>query len=99
MRFTNNTFLQGKVVGPCPIPKLEARVSHFVWVITFHLSGMGDSTSSYATASIAFRIIGPCKPHHYIKVGIPSGRRLKVSFTNIISFIQSEVLHLISQSI
>jgi hypothetical protein len=28
---------------------------------------------AYATASIALRIIWPRKPHHYVKVGIPSG--------------------------
>jgi hypothetical protein len=28
-----------------------------VWIITFDLSGMGDSTSSYATTGIALRII------------------------------------------
>jgi hypothetical protein len=28
---------------------------------------------AYATASIALGIIRPHKPHHYVKVGIPSG--------------------------
>jgi len=40
--------------------------------ITFDASGMGDRTSSYATASIALRIILPPKPHNNVKVGIPS---------------------------
>jgi len=44
-----------------------------VWVVTFDLSDVGGPTSSYATASIALRIIGPLKPHHYVKVGILSG--------------------------
>jgi hypothetical protein len=35
----------------------RARVSLFVWIITFDLSGMGDATSSYTTAAIALRII------------------------------------------
>jgi hypothetical protein len=38
-------------------PTWRARVSLFVWIITFDLSGMGDPTSSYATTGIAFRII------------------------------------------
>jgi hypothetical protein len=60
-------------VGPAtPCPTWRARVSHLVR-ITFDLSGMGDPTRSYTTASIALRIIWPCKPHHYVKVGIPTG--------------------------
>jgi hypothetical protein len=35
----------------------RTRVSFLVWVITFDLFGMGDPASSYATASIALRII------------------------------------------
>jgi hypothetical protein len=38
-------------------PTWRARVSLFVWIVTFDLSGMGDRTSSYATACIAVRII------------------------------------------
>jgi hypothetical protein len=38
-------------------PTWRARVSLFVWIITFDLSGMGDPTSSYTTAGIALRII------------------------------------------
>jgi len=34
---------------------------------------MGHSISSYATISTAVRIIGACKPHHYVKVGLPFG--------------------------
>jgi len=45
----------------------------FVWVITFDLSGLGDPDSSYATAGLALRIIWTHKPHHYVKVGTPSG--------------------------
>jgi hypothetical protein len=33
---------------------------------------MGDPTSSYATASIALRVSGALKPHHYEKVETPS---------------------------
>jgi hypothetical protein len=38
-------------------PTWRARVSLFVWIITFALSAMGDPTSSYATASIVLRIM------------------------------------------
>jgi hypothetical protein len=34
---------------------------------------MGGPNSSYATASIALRIIWPLKPSHYFKVETPSG--------------------------
>jgi hypothetical protein len=54
-------------------PTWRAKVSLFVWIITFDLSDMGDPTSSYTTASIALRIIWPRKPHHYVKVRIPTG--------------------------
>jgi hypothetical protein len=37
-------------------PAWRAMVSLFVWIITFGLSGMGDPTSSYATAGSALRI-------------------------------------------
>jgi hypothetical protein len=46
------------VVSPIPQPPTwRTSVSLFVWVITFDLSGMGDTASSYATAGIALRII------------------------------------------
>jgi hypothetical protein len=53
-------------------PTWRTRVRLLVWVSTFDLSGKGDPASSYATAGIALRIIWPRKPHHYLKVGIPS---------------------------
>jgi hypothetical protein len=34
-------------------PTWRTRVSLFVWLLPLDLSGMGDSTSSYATAGIA----------------------------------------------
>ena len=54
-------------------PTWRTRISLFVWVITFDLSGMGGPTSSYTTVSIALRIILPQNLQHYVKVGIPSG--------------------------
>jgi hypothetical protein len=43
-------------------------VSLFVWVLPFDLSGMGDHTSSYATAGIALRVTESHKPPHHCKV-------------------------------
>jgi hypothetical protein len=54
-------------------PTRRTRVSVFVWVITFDLSGMGGPTGSYATANIVLRIIWPRKSHHYVKTLMPSG--------------------------
>ena len=38
-------------------PTWRTRLSLFVWVITFDLSGLGDPVSRYATAGLALRII------------------------------------------
>jgi hypothetical protein len=54
-------------------PIWRTRVSLLVWIIPFDLSGMGGSTSSYATAGTALRVICPHKPYHYGKVATPSG--------------------------
>jgi hypothetical protein len=62
-------------------PTWKTRVSLLVWIIPFDLSGMGGTTSSYATAGIALRVIWPHKPHHYVKVKTPSGD-LKYSLRN-----------------
>jgi hypothetical protein len=73
--------------GPLPHaqpPTWRARVSLFVWIITFDLSGMGDPTSSYATAGIALRIIWPRKLHHYVKAGIPTGGNIWLLLTKIL---------------
>jgi hypothetical protein len=55
----------------CPTANLEDQGILFCLGHHLDLSGMVGPTSSYATASIALRIIGPHKPHHYIKVGAP----------------------------
>ena len=57
-------------------PTWRTRVSLFVSVVTFDLSGMEDLASSYATASMAVRVTWPSKPHHYVTVRIPSGNRI-----------------------
>jgi hypothetical protein len=64
LRFCRHELFYGVMLVSRPTPNWNT--------ITFDLSGMGDSTSSYASASIALRIIWPRKPHHYVKVGIPS---------------------------
>jgi hypothetical protein len=46
-------------------------VSLFVWLLPLDLSGMGDLTSSYATAGVALRVSGALKPHHHNKVETP----------------------------
>jgi hypothetical protein len=43
-------------------------LSLFVWLLPLDLSGMGDSTSSYATTGIALNVSGALKPHHHDKV-------------------------------
>jgi hypothetical protein len=53
-------------------PTWRTRVSLFFWLLPFRLSGMGDPTSSYATAGIALRVSGTLKPHHHDKVETPS---------------------------
>jgi hypothetical protein len=53
-------------------PSWRTRVSLFVWLLPLDPSGMGESTSSYATAGIALRVSGAHKPHHYDKVETPS---------------------------
>jgi hypothetical protein len=45
--------------------------SLFVWLLPLDLSGIGDPTSSYATAGIALRVSGTLKPHHHDKVETP----------------------------
>ena len=74
LKFLERKFFSG--VGSYPHaqpPSWRARMSLFVWVITFDLSGLRDPASSYVTASLALRIIWPHEPHHYVKVGTPSG--------------------------
>ena len=72
--FQQNTFFLGWACQPyAQQPTWRTRVSLFVRVITFVPSGTGGPAGSYDIASIALRIVGPRKPHHFINVGIPSG--------------------------
>jgi hypothetical protein len=52
-------------------PTWRTRVSLFVWLLPLDLSGMGDPTSSYATACIALRVSEALKFHHHDKVETP----------------------------
>ena len=71
--FHNITFFSGMGLSAhAQPPTWRTRVSLFVWVISFDLSGMGAHASSYATAGLALRIIWPLEPHHCVKVGTPS---------------------------
>jgi hypothetical protein len=72
--FVTLGFLLCGVVSPTPNPQPGGPGCPF-------LSGSSPLTClawgalpvAYATASIALGIMWPRKPHHYIKVGIPSG--------------------------
>jgi hypothetical protein len=56
--FSTNIFFTGWGYQPhAQIPTWRTSGSLFVWVITFDLSGIGDSNSSYATASTALRTL------------------------------------------
>ena len=71
--WTQVLFRSGVVTPRAQPPTWRTRISLFVSVITFDLSGLDDSASSYATAGLTLRTIWPHKPHHYVKVGTPSG--------------------------
>jgi hypothetical protein len=71
-----------KLLASHPTPNLEDQGSLFVWLLPLHLSGMGDATSSYATAGIALRVSGALKPHHHDKVETPSVGICWVTFGN-----------------
>ena len=61
--FLNISFFPGWGHHPhAQPPTWRTRMSLFVWVITFDLSGLGDPASSYATAGLAFKVIWPHKP-------------------------------------
>ena len=67
-------FFLGRGCWPCAQPPTwRARVSLFVWLLPFDLSGLGDPTSSYATAGIALRVAEARKLPHHVKVETPSG--------------------------
>jgi hypothetical protein len=65
------SFYDVRLVASRPTPTWKTRVSLFVWLLPLDLSGMGDPTSSYATAGIALRVSGALKPHHHVKVETP----------------------------
>jgi hypothetical protein len=57
-------------------PTWRTRAFLFVWLLPLELSGMGDSTSSSATAGIALRVSGSLKPHHHDKMETLSVRQI-----------------------
>ena len=58
LRFPAHKFFSGVRSKPnAQPPTWRTRVSLFVWVITFDLSGLGDTASIYATGGLALRII------------------------------------------
>jgi hypothetical protein len=63
-------------------------VSLFVWLLPFDLPGLGDPTSSYATASIALRVTEACKLPHHVKVETPSGELNFIRFRKSVEKIQ-----------
>jgi hypothetical protein len=70
--------------------QLRVSVSLFVRLLPLHLPGMGDPTSSYATAGIALRVSGALKPHHHDKVETPSVGIVLSSFYNTGRWIKCE---------
>jgi hypothetical protein len=54
-RFCINFLRRGLLARPTPT--LEAQDIPFVWVITLDLSGMEGPTRTYATSSLALRIV------------------------------------------
>jgi len=66
-------FSGARLLALRPTPNLEDQgVSFFVWLLPFDLSGLGGSTSSYATAGIALRVSEARKLPHHVKVETPS---------------------------
>jgi len=47
---------------------------------------MGDPTSSYTTAGKALRVIWPCKPYHYMKVGINMEGHPRILLAEFLSY-------------
>jgi len=74
-------------------PTWRTRVSLSVWVITFDLSGTWCHKSSITTTRIALRIMWPRKPHHYVKVGIPSVGCNGYKNVSVATNIQNNTLH------
>jgi hypothetical protein len=81
--FRNNKLLLHGVVSPTPNPQPGRPGYPF-------LSGSSPLTRlewealpvAYPTASIALGIMWPHKPHHYVKLGIPSGGYLYLHVPN-----------------
>jgi hypothetical protein len=64
-------------------------VSLFVWLLPFHLSGLVDPASSYATAGIALRVTEARTLPHHVKVETPSGELAGIALSACIFLILS----------
>jgi hypothetical protein len=62
------SFYSLRLLASAQPPTWRTRVCLFVCFLPLDLSGMGDPTSSYATAGIALRVSGALKPHRHDKV-------------------------------
>jgi hypothetical protein len=59
------SFYGVRMLASRPTPNLEDQGTLFVWLLPLDPSGMVGTTSSYATAGIALRVLGGLKPHHH----------------------------------
>jgi hypothetical protein len=72
--FSTEHIFHGVGVFPHVQPRTwRARVSLFVWVITFDVSGVEGLISRYASASVALGIIRPLQPCCFVTARIYSG--------------------------
>jgi len=75
-------FFRGEGAGLASNPPTwRARVSLFVWLLPFDLSGLGVPAGSYATAGIALGVMEALKLPHHVKVETPSGEVLNQYYT------------------
>ena len=68
-----NFFPRSKSQSYAQPPNWRTRVPHLVWPLPFDLSAKVDPTSSYATGSIALRVIGVLELTYHDKVEAPTG--------------------------
>jgi hypothetical protein len=66
------SFYGVRLLASRPTPNLEDHGILLRLASTPDLSGIGDPTSSYATAGIALKVSRALKPHHHDKVETPS---------------------------
>jgi hypothetical protein len=64
-----------RLLASRPTPNLEDQDIPLRLTLPLDLSGLGDPTSSYATAGIALRVSGALKHYHHHKETTPCGRQ------------------------